>query len=115
MSFFTPKKFWWAVPVPEMGKYIGRFVSVTGDDHITKVVEIEKIYGNLTHKHMFEVHAKDKAYLISMLDFFAQMNGEPVSQQEIEAFNDTVFTVVPRKSPMKTFTEKLWNRKKSVN
>lgn len=116
-AFHIPKKFWWAVPIPEIKQYIGRFIKVTDDNHQDRIVEIEKILGNLTHKHMFEIHAKGHAYLVSMLDFYAQMNGEKVSQEEIAAFNETTFEVTPNNPEkiVKEFKDKLWKPKDQVN
>lgn len=92
--FHIGKKFWWEVDKPtDLKEYIGRHVRVTGDDHKERVVEIERIVGSLVYPSKFEITAKDQQYLISMLDFYGQINGEKFSKEDIEAFDDTQLEV----------------------
>lgn len=58
-------------------------------------VTVEAIRANLTHPTKFEIDAKGETYLISMLDFYAQVNGEKITQEEIELFDQTTFEVDP--------------------
>lgn len=104
--FHIGKKFWWEIPAPieeQIKSFIGRTVYVTGDDHVGRLVEIKDLKGSITHQTKFEVHTeKGDVYLISALDLFAQMNGEKVSKEEIELFDQTSMHVAaapPRKTP----------------
>jgi hypothetical protein len=74
-------------------KQIGRFFRVKDDNHDYKVVEAERIVGSLAHPTKFEIHSKGKAYLISALDFFAQVNNEYISDEHIALFDETQFEV----------------------
>lgn len=96
MRFSVQKRFKWAIEAPttqQMESYVGRFVRVKDDDGNDVVVEIEKIVGNIVKVTKFEIISKGKHYLISMLDFFAQINGEYVSPEEIALFDETSFNV----------------------
>lgn len=92
------KKSWFNVPIPEnMNQFVGRFVKVRDDEppYQERIVEIERIVGNMPDPKRFEIESKGKSYLISMLDFFAQMNGEKVSAEDIAFFEDMAFEVRP--------------------
>lgn len=110
MSFIKGifKRNWTDVKIPQsLDEFIGRSVKVTGDDHKERVVEIEKIMGNLRHPHRFEIVAKGEHYLISMLEFYGQMNGETITKEEIEAFEQMDYLVKPTPQKMR----ELWIRK----
>jgi len=80
------KKYWTVDKPKDPREYLGRFVKVRDDDGEEVVVEIERITGNLVHPWKFQIDNGTKSYLINMLDFYAQMNGEKVTQQEILEF-----------------------------
>lgn len=86
----------------DMTKFIGRQIWVKDDNGQKIRVEIENcdsvqgvpgIQGNLRNPTKFQINARGKAYLISMLDFFAQVNEEKISDEEIKAFDDTIFAI----------------------
>ncbi len=109
------RKFAMATDLRDMKAYIGRAVRVKDDDGNLRVIECEEILGSLRWPTKFQINYRDKSYLISMLDFFAQMNGERVSEDEIKAFDDTVFFVEERKNPFPFLHSpkgKLWKPKK---
>ena len=88
------KAFWWEVPKPtDLKEYAGRFVRVKKDSGEPIVVEIEEVLGSLARPTKLQVNAKGVSYLISALDFYAQMNGESVSDEEIELFDQTTFDI----------------------
>ncbi len=96
---FIRKHWLFKAEVPKPEDYIGHHVKI-GD----RVIECERIVGNLIHPTKYEITCKGKQYLISMLDFHAQMNGETVSQAEIDAFDETTMEHI-QKLPEKG---KLW-------
>lgn len=104
MAFIHTNRSWlWAVNKPDdiaLKKFIGRSVRVKDDNGKHHVIEIEDLQGNIAHPSKFQINTRGKSYLISMLDFFAQMNGEKVSEEEIKAFDETVFHVDPPKSSL---------------
>lgn len=88
------KKFWFDVPKPaDLKEYIGRHIKVRGDDGMERIIEIEQIMGSFVHPTKFEVVAKEIHYLISMLEFYAQLNGETVTPEEIAFFDSMSFEV----------------------
>lgn len=92
--------------IPDPTKYIGRYVRVMGTNGLPRVVECERIVGNLMHPTKYEVTAKGVNYLISMLDFHAQMEGEKVSQADIDEFDKMTMEYIHRvEQPGK---DKLW-------
>lgn len=92
------KKHWvWAVDKPEdieFQKFVGRHVRVA-DGGNDRMVEIQSLQGSLKYPNRFQVNTKvdgeDKSFFISMLDFYAQMNGESISKEDIKAFDETTF------------------------
>lgn len=92
------KKFWFEVPKPtDLKEYVGRFVRVKDDAGKPVVIEIERVVGSLAHTTRFQIDSKGKSYTISMLDFYAQMNGEKVSDEEIDLFEQTTFEIAGRR------------------
>lgn len=82
-------------------KYIGSWVRVKDDKGNDKVIEIERIMGNMAKPNKFEIISKGHHYLISMLDFYAQMNGEYISPVDIALFDETQFEVYKTKEPIR--------------
>ncbi len=102
--FHIGKKFWFRVDAPtDLKEYIGRTVRVETEKGVFKLVEIKEVLGSLVHQTKLQIETeKDGSCLISALDFFAQMNGEKVSREEIEAFDETSMHVArgpDRKTP----------------
>lgn len=98
------KKFWFDVPKPtDLKEYVGRHCKVRDDDGLERIVEIERIFGSLVYPTKFEVVSHGKHYLISMLEFFAQMNGETVSAEDVAFFDSMAFEVqeMPKFSKLK--------------
>lgn len=96
--FNISKKRWvMAVDKPEdidVLKHIGKWVKVSMPNGDRKGIEIMDIKGNMTYPTKFEIHTKDgNSYFISMLDFFAQMNGEKIDDATIQLFDETQFEV----------------------
>lgn len=100
------KRPWWNLPANKnwvmavdhpdkiaVEQYIGRGVIVQDDRGNDKGIVIERIMGNLTKPNKFEIVAKGQHYLISMLDFFGQMNGERLDKEMIKQFDETQFDV----------------------
>lgn len=88
----------WIMPVDKpddiaIRRYIGKMVKVIDDNHKERVVEIQDIKGNLRHPTKFQIDSNGQNYLISMLDFYAQMNGEYIPREVIEEFDRTQFIV----------------------
>lgn len=105
-----------AVDKPEdidINQHVGKFVKVLDDNKKEHVVEIEKIMGNLRHSTKFEIVSKGKHYLISMLDFYAQINGESITPEEIALFDETMFEVQDNK--FKNQLRKLWREKNLID
>lgn len=105
------RKFKWPVSPPDMKDYIGRYCKVNKEDNPEMptddlIIECEEILGSVIYAHRFQINCKGKSYLISMLDFFAQMNGEKIAPEDIKAFNETQFHVQEPK--------KLWKKKQSL-
>lgn len=73
-------------------RHIGKFIDVTDDDGRRIKIEIETIVGSAVAKHFnkWEVNGK---YLITFIDFFNQVNGGSIPQEDIDAFNDMVCAV----------------------
>jgi hypothetical protein len=84
--------------VPEMKQFIGRACRITDDKGNKRVIEVEEILGSLKYPTKFQVNCRGASYFISMLDFFAQMNGEYVSDADLAAFDDSVFFVHEQKN-----------------
>lgn len=101
-----PTTFRYDVTVPDLPIYIGRSVKVKDDDGKEHVVEIERLTGCVAEKHKtkLQVDANEKSYVISALDFFAQMNGESVTAEEIALFDETALEI--KKNP--------WVKKKGI-
>lgn len=80
-------KQYWTLDKPEdPNKYKGRMVRVKDDNGNYRVVEIEEVLGSLKYPTRFQVNSGGLSYLISMLDFLAQMNGETVSEEDCKEF-----------------------------
>lgn len=90
---------------------MGRSVKVKDDDGNYHVVEIERALGCLApqHKTKLQIDARvdgeEKNFIISALDFFAQMNGETVTPEEIALFDETALEI-KGKNP--------WQKKKGI-
>jgi hypothetical protein len=70
------------------------------DNGERRTVEVERLVGSLHKATHLQVTSRDgKDHLISALDFFAQMNGESVSEAEIEEWNRTQFEVIQERTP----------------
>ncbi len=102
--FHIGKKFWFKIDAPleeQIKSYRGRTVYVKDDHGVGRLVEIKDVLGSLVYQTKLQIETeKDGSFIISALDFFAQMNGEKVSQEEIELFDQTTMEVMGR--PMKT-------------
>lgn len=60
---------------------------------------VEHIAGNLTHQAMFQING---SHLVSMLDAYCELNGEPLPNREMhEGFLSTVSVQVQREEPPK--------------
>lgn len=86
-------RFRYDVGPQDFTQFPGRFVRVKDDDGNPVVVEIEEVLPSLAHACKLQINSKEKSYLISALDFFAQMNNEYVSPQEIALFDETTFEI----------------------
>jgi len=79
-----------AIPIPKedpWSEYIGRWVKTKEGP----VVKIEHIAPNFTKPTRIDINGQ---YQCVMLDFFAQMNHEQVSQEDIDAFDQIEHEVV---------------------
>lgn len=102
------KTFWFEVPKPtDLTEYIGRHVKVTDDDHMERIIEIEKVIGSAVYPTKFEIISNGKHYLISILAFFAQMNGETVTPEEV-AFFDVMSFEVQETPKFQRFKKGIW-------
>jgi hypothetical protein len=97
---------WFKIPKPvdPAKQFIGRFIIAypTSKDAWRRSngvkLEIETIRGNLTHQTMFEING---SHLVSMLDAYCTLNGEPLPNQEMhEGFLSTVAEQVTRESDL---------------
>lgn len=94
MAFQILKRSWISVPKPgDLKEYVGRFVQVKLPDGNKKLVEIERIMGSVAYPTRFEIVSKGEHYHIIMVDFFAQMNGEYISDEDVKAFDEQQFLV----------------------
>lgn len=102
LDFIRRKPLFKAV-VPELKEYIGKYVRVKDDEGKPHKVKIRTIVGNMgltlgTDKprpHFYEING---TYLINMLRFHAQMNGDKsITEEEFIAFENTEFYVEPAK------------------
>lgn len=75
--------------IPDLTQLVGRMVKIDGS-----LVKIDHITGNNSKVHFAEINGQ---HLISFLDLFAQMNGEEVSKEDIDAFNDIILNMQPPK------------------
>lgn len=101
------KKYWTVDKPQSPAQYIGRMVKVRDDNGEELVVEIERITGNLVRPWMFQIDVGNKSYVINMLDFYAQMNGEKVSQQEILDFELAFRETYVKKDKKKSWLPRL--------
>lgn len=112
MSVFLPKHWLFKINKPEdldILRHVGRSVRVEDPDTKKEVVvEIEEIKGSLRYPTKFQITAKDKWYLISMLDFFAQMNGEKISSEEVALFDATTFEIKESSNWWRMNRGRLW-------
>lgn len=75
------------VPAPsDLQEYIGKQVKCMDGETVT----IEKIVGSAIKPSRFEINGK---HHIVMLDFYGQINGEEIPQEEIDAFDEVEFHV----------------------
>lgn len=75
----------------DIRQFIGRKVNIDG-----KTVKIETICGNKITPQFFEINGQ---YLIGMLRFFAQMNGDKsISEKEFQEFESMEHWVEPKKT-----------------
>lgn len=84
------KKFW-TLDKPDneqefKKKYFGRSFRVKDKFGHYKTVEAESVQGALVKPTHFQINSKGESYLINMLDFYAQANGESVSEEELKDF-----------------------------
>lgn len=88
-----PDNFVLKYEIPDLKRYTGRSVKVRDDDHREHVVEIQHLVGSLAYPTKLQINGR---FLISALDFFGQMNGEKIPQEQIDLFEKTVFDIKPR-------------------
>ncbi len=80
--------------LPKLEEYVGRMVTVAKEP-IPKKVKIEKICGNLTKPHFYEINGK---YLVNMLRFHAEMEGDKsITEDQFLAFEQMEMEAEPVK------------------
>lgn len=116
--FHIGKKFWFRVDKPtNLKEYEGRFCLVKTDGGVNKLVEIKRVVGSFVHQTKLEIDTeKDGQFVISALDFFAQMNGEKISKEEIEAFDDTTLEITggPKRPRLRFSEAPMWEKIKTL-
>lgn len=100
--FDRQKKKWYAsVPKPKDPNELGKGKTFICKDDSGKEVRVkaERIVGNLAKPHYFELNG---SHLISILEFYCQLNGKRPSQEELAEFHgwEAIQVDIPRpKSP----------------
>jgi hypothetical protein len=102
---------WFKIPKPEdpAKQFVGRTLIAYPTAHDAKYringekVEIQTIRGNMRHPTMFEING---FYLVSMLDAYCTLNGQPLFNQEThEDFLSTVVESIIPDHPAKTLID----------
>lgn len=84
------------IKIPNVNEHVGRTFSVDAGAPFAKGAKIEVIAERLDPILTKPTHLLiNKKHEISLLDFYGQANGEEISQDLIDQFNEQTFEVLP--------------------